>query len=442
MPIKYSEYSLRFLTKKAISGLIILILLTQCMTKLEKTYASHFPDVKTSYKYFDAIEFLAENNIISGYPDGTYKKENILNRAELLKIIIEASFEKEIIENYPQKNCFKDVPEKEWYTKYVCFAKKEGIINGYPDDTFRPENKIILTEALKISLEVFKYDYKETGPWYKGLINSASDHNIIPLDFTRFDQKVNRGQIADLITRILSFKKGSQSQEEHLDSEKNIKVTYESLKDNINVVMTQPKDIRNKEIKNTIKLNIPFTVQAPFQKWIHPYDEACEEASMIMANYYLNGKTLSKEEAASEILKIIKWEEQYNYGIDIGAMEISDIMTHYYGKMAQVYVNSDISIENMKKFLSKGYSIILPVAGQILNNPNFTGDGPPYHVVLVTGYDKNFFFAHDPGTYKGEHYAYPQTVLYNAIHDWTGSKSTILEGKKAMVVVQEQKTNN
>lgn len=179
-----------------------------------------------NHKYEDAIWYVYENSIVNGYEDGSYKPDNTVNRAELLKIIVEAAFNDEF-EEYGDKNCFSDVPANEWYTKYVCFAKEEGIVEGYSGNMFKPTNKISFVEALKITMVGFDYDFAEDTPWYKDIVVQASEGNFIPLDVTQFNQNFTRAQMADLITRILKSRKGEL--EEYLGGSAEEVVTYEDL---------------------------------------------------------------------------------------------------------------------------------------------------------------------------------------------------------------------
>ena len=78
----------------------------------------------------------------------------------------------------------------------------------------------------------------------------------------------------------------------------------------------------------------------------------------------------------------------------------------------------------------------VPVAGRELGNPYFSGGGPWYHMLVITGYDGNRFITNDPGTKRGEDYKYSADVLIEAIHDWTGSKDTITSGAKTAVVIE------
>ncbi|MFH1534179.1 MAG: S-layer homology domain-containing protein [Nitrospirota bacterium] len=180
----------------------------------------------SNHKYEEAIWYVYENGIVNGYNDGSYKPDNTVNRAELLKIIIEAAFGNEF-EDFANKNCFSDVPSNEWYAKYVCFAKEEGIVEGYSGNLFKPTNEITFAEALKITMVGFNYDFEESSPWYKDLVMQASEGNFIPLDVTKFDQDFTRAQMADLITRILKSRKGEL--EEYLGDSADEVITYEDL---------------------------------------------------------------------------------------------------------------------------------------------------------------------------------------------------------------------
>ncbi len=183
------------------------------------------PDI-LNHKYEEAIWYVYYNGIVNGYDDGSYKPDNTINRAELLKIIIEAVFSDEF-EEYDNTDCFNDVPSNEWYTKYVCFAKAEGIVEGYSGNMFKPTQKISFVEALKIAMIGFDYSFEEDNPWYKDIVIQASGLNFIPLDVTQFNQDFSRGQMAELITRILKSRRGEL--EEYLGDSYDEVITYEDL---------------------------------------------------------------------------------------------------------------------------------------------------------------------------------------------------------------------
>lgn len=201
---------------------------------------------------------------------------------------------------------------------------------------------------------------------------------------------------------------------------------------------TSPSSSLDIQIKGEeIRLDVPFTSQAPHQNWNSPYDEACEEASIVMAEYYLRGETLTPEKADMEIKALVSAETALGWGVDISAWQAGKIAVDVYGRDWRIYSGPDVTASLIKSLLSSGQAVIAPVSGQDLHNPNFRGAGPPYHMIVLTGYDADNFFAHDPGTQYGKNYVYPQATLMNALHDWTGSKATIREGQKAILVLQK-----
>ncbi len=109
---------------------------------------ANFSDVPTDHPYQESINYAQENGIVQGFPNGTFKPDQKINRAELTKIIIEANFEDSEIYG---ENCFSDVKD-EWFAKYICTAKREGVVKGYEDGSFKPAQNVSFVEAAKIIL--------------------------------------------------------------------------------------------------------------------------------------------------------------------------------------------------------------------------------------------------------------------------------------------------
>lgn len=169
-----------------------------------------FSDVSEDDLYFDAVMYLKNEGIVEGYSNGTFGYDLAINRAELLKIVVEAKFlgEPMLTAPFAVLSCFDDVPANQWYTKYICYAQAAGWVNGYSDGSFRPEQNINFVEALKIVLQVFNVTYPETSPWYRGIIETASRDNLIPLTVNSFGQIITRSEMADLIVRKIKFDAG------------------------------------------------------------------------------------------------------------------------------------------------------------------------------------------------------------------------------------------
>jgi Protein of unknown function (DUF1566)/S-layer homology domain len=186
---------------------IAVLLLICTLFATNAIYAASFTDIE-SHKNETAIEYITEAGIVEGYSDGTYRPNALINRAELLKIILEAN---DIDTTDGLSNCFPDVGTQ-WFAKYVCKAKEIEVVGGYPDGTFKPGNNVNFVEALKIVERSYGATITEGNPWYQGYIDEAKAKNLIPTDINSNSALITRGQMADMITRQLTYEDGTQEE--------------------------------------------------------------------------------------------------------------------------------------------------------------------------------------------------------------------------------------
>jgi hypothetical protein len=188
-----------------------------------------------------------------------------------------------------------------------------------------------------------------------------------------------------------------------------------------------------------VQHEVPFTPQAPYANWDdRRYQNACEEASILMVWSFFTGQSLDADRANQAIADMVAFE-QANYGfyIDSSAADSVRIFKEYFN-YDNVELVEDITLKKMLTVLAEDKLIILPVDGRLLGNPYFTPPGPDRHMVVVTGYDedKETFYVHDPGTRRGEHFAYSFEVLLAAARDYlSGDHLPVTEDKKVMIVV-------
>jgi hypothetical protein len=194
-------------------------------------------------------------------------------------------------------------------------------------------------------------------------------------------------------------------------------------------------EIKEITLPSKAYITVPFTSQAPHANWDNPYQEACEEASLIMVDYFLRGSTLTPDQANREILQLTNWEESNRYKYDVSLDELATIAKDYYGYQARI--SDDVTRESIMHEIAKGNPVIVPAAGRDLGNPYFSGQGPRYHMLVITGYNWRHFITNDPGTKRGLGYKYKHKTLINAIHDWTGVKEEIRNGPKRMLIIEK-----
>jgi len=188
-------------------------------------------------------------------------------------------------------------------------------------------------------------------------------------------------------------------------------------------------------LPNEVNLAIPFTSQAPHQNWDLPYQEFCEEASVLMAASFVRGETISGPDDADKKMLAIKDFEEKKLGFykDTTAEETAVILKEYFG-FSKIEVISDPTEETIKRALAGGKAVIVPLAGRELGNPHYKRPGPLFHMLVVKGYTRaGDFITNDPGTRNGADYVYQPSILLNAIHDW--NNGDVYKGKKAAIIV-------
>jgi len=195
---------------------------------------------------------------------------------------------------------------------------------------------------------------------------------------------------------------------------------------------------------NLILYEVPFISQAPFGQWENPiYQNACEEAALLMAIMWVRGeKSITKEEATQKLKEFADFEiEKYNNFFDHSIQDTAQIMKDYFN-YNNVEVKENITVEDIKNELINGNLVIVPINGQVLKNPFYTPPGPAEHMILIIGYDfqTKEFITNDAGTRHGEKYRYDENEFYDAIRDYpTGNKEPILEIRKPMIVIKPNK---
>lgn len=106
----------------------------------------------------DYILDLIKDGVVAGYSDNTFRPDNPVTRAEFIKMVVNA-FGYDVNEN-PENIPFADVSASAWFAPYVDVAAKMDIVDGYSDGTFRPGNTVNRAEAMKILLTAAGVDTK------------------------------------------------------------------------------------------------------------------------------------------------------------------------------------------------------------------------------------------------------------------------------------------
>ncbi len=166
-----------------------------------------FPDVASSHPYVQAIAYVQGQGIVAGFPDGTFRPDQPINRAEFTKIFLGTLVDSQTLAACDVSGIgLSDVPADAWFAPFVCVAKELGIIQGYSDGTFRPSQNVNFAEAAKIVVFAI---LASTGtevvpgePWYRPYIESLAALEAIPQTVAAVDAPLTRGEMAEIIARL------------------------------------------------------------------------------------------------------------------------------------------------------------------------------------------------------------------------------------------------
>ncbi len=178
--------------------------------------AASFKDVSTGYTFYDDIHYLVEKEIIQGYPDNTFLPNQGVTRAQAATMIGRALG----LNGTKKTTQFKDVPAEMSASGYIQAAANQEIIQGFADGTFKPnaivtrgQLAIFLGRAfeLKKNATVNFTDIATDSKAYPyiGYLVAANITNGFNDGTFRPNAMVTRGEFSALMTRTLKFVNGS-----------------------------------------------------------------------------------------------------------------------------------------------------------------------------------------------------------------------------------------
>ena len=157
---------------------------------------SPFSDLSKEHWAYGFITSLKDRRIVDGYPDSTFLPNNPINRAEFTKIALSAFRKDKIVET---KSSFPDVEQESWFKPFVVKAKALGILHGYEDGLFHPNNPVTRAEAIKILINAAGFTTELTesqfidvsiNDWFNPFVAWAEQKGIVggyPLEFGKYE---------------------------------------------------------------------------------------------------------------------------------------------------------------------------------------------------------------------------------------------------------------
>lgn len=142
------------------------------------TFAKDYADLPKDHWAYKQIQILTDFNVVVGYPDGNYKPEQNVTRAEFATMVIKA-FEQQKAE-IKQPTKFTDVSEKDWFYGMVQRAVMFDLLKGYPDGHFDPYGNVSRGHVISTTVNALTTETISNQKAKEILENSYSDYDQIP----------------------------------------------------------------------------------------------------------------------------------------------------------------------------------------------------------------------------------------------------------------------
>ncbi|MCX7920961.1 MAG: S-layer homology domain-containing protein [Clostridia bacterium] len=182
------------------------------LAKVNDVAALPFKDIKST-EAEEYIRHLHDAGIIGGDSKGNFNPNKPISRAEFAVIMVNALKLNGNTDNIKE---FKDA-NNHWGKKYILLAVKHGLMGGYNDNTFKPNNSITVAEVSTVLSNAFTFKttnngiYSKLKPnmWYSRYVKKMFDVGILKTAdsiYNKFDErsKITRADCAMMISRALS----------------------------------------------------------------------------------------------------------------------------------------------------------------------------------------------------------------------------------------------
>ena len=169
-----------------------------------------FSDVSDSYTA-TAVETLRLMGVLDGYGDGTFRPNAVLTRAQFCKMAVYAMDGSSELGRYSTVTIFPDVKPSHWASAYINMAARKGIISGFADGKFKPNQTVTTGQAVTILMRGLGYkDENMGGVWPQGYMAEAQTCGLLKsTGITSAYSALTRGQAAKLFLNLFEAKRGT-----------------------------------------------------------------------------------------------------------------------------------------------------------------------------------------------------------------------------------------
>ncbi|PAF33713.1 glycoside hydrolase family 3 N-terminal domain-containing protein [Paenibacillus sp. 7516] len=176
-----------------------------------------FNDLQYSKWAEDGIEYMAKRGTVAGYGDGKFKPAGLVTRAQAVTFLVRELYPEQL-EKPAEGTTYSDVPKTHAFNKEIAIASKNGLASGFPDGSFRPDTPLSRAETAAFLTRAYSLsEGKQTTNWSdtvnhwaaapilvmssNGLVGGYSDGTYRP------NQTVTRAEYAVFMSRLIQFER-------------------------------------------------------------------------------------------------------------------------------------------------------------------------------------------------------------------------------------------
>lgn len=186
--------------------LVLLVVLSMLLSAISPVFATNFND-EIDEAYWEHANKLAAVGVITGDTNGNFNATSNITRAEMAVIICKMAGMTEATANASKNipSVFSDVPAGEWYTGWINLAVDNGMIAGFPDNTFRPNDPLTTNQAITLVVKALgKGEYvDQMGTWPGNYVQEAAKLGLTTEMVDTNSDLANRGNVAILAWEAL-----------------------------------------------------------------------------------------------------------------------------------------------------------------------------------------------------------------------------------------------
>jgi hypothetical protein len=167
--------------------------------------AGYPSDVKDT-PLFTPVKFLIDKKVITGYPDGTFKPDNYITRAEIAVALTKVTNRTTDLDNMAAREIFSDLKGYDWARGYINTMVDAKVVKGMSESTFAPGKNISYAELITMLVRLKSGAASEVdtyGTWPNNYITYAQTYNLLgDVVVKDWNAPATRGDFAKLLYRV------------------------------------------------------------------------------------------------------------------------------------------------------------------------------------------------------------------------------------------------